>query len=160
MQIISSLLNLQSSFIEDEEIENILKDSQSRVKSMALVHEKLYQADDLAQINAAEYIRSLTTSMFHNYSVHPGVELILDVGDVFFNIDTAVPLGLVINELVSNSLKYAFPDDRTGKIQISLKQSSEEGKYILIVEDDGVGFPEDVDFLNSPSLGLQLVKPL
>lgn len=126
MQIISSLLNLQSSFIEDEEIENILKDSQSRVKSMALVHEKLYQADDLAQINAAEYIRSLTTSMFHNYSVHPGVELILDVGDVFFNIDTAVPLGLVINELVSNSLKYAFPDDRTGKIQISLKQSSEE----------------------------------
>lgn len=160
MQIISSLLNLQSSFIEDEEIENILKDSQSRVKSMALVHEKLYQADDLAQINAAEYIRSLTTSMFHNYSVHPGVELILDVGDVFFNIDTAVPLGLVINELVSNSLKYAFPDDRTGKIQISLKQSSEEGKYILIVEDDGVGFPEDIDFLNSPSLGLQLVKTL
>jgi PAS domain S-box-containing protein len=160
MQIISSLLNLQHSFVEDEEIKTILKDSQSRVKSMALVHEKLYQTDDLAEINAAEYIRSLTTSMFNNYSVQSGVELILDVGEVFFDIDTAVPMGLVINELVSNSLKYAFPDDKTGKIYISLQKSSEEGKYILKVEDDGVGFPEDIDFLNSRSLGLQLVKTL
>jgi len=160
MQIISSLLNLQHSFVEDEEIKTILKDSQSRVKSMALVHEKLYQTDDLAEINAAEYIRSLTTSMFNNYSVQPGVELILDVGEVFFDIDTAVPMGLVINELVSNSLKYAFPDDKTGKIYISLQKSSEERKYILKVEDDGVGFPEDIDFLNSRSLGLQLVKTL
>jgi two-component sensor histidine kinase len=160
MQIISSLLNLQRSYIEDEKIASILKDSQGRVKSMALVHEKLYQADDLAEVNVAEYIRSLTTSMFHNYSVQPGVDLSLDVGEVFFDIDTAVPMGLIINELVSNSLKYAFPSNTTGKICISLQQSAEVDRYLLKVADDGVGFPVDIDFLNSPSLGLQLVKTL
>lgn len=160
MQIISSLLNLQRSYIEDEKIATILKDSQGRVKSMALVHEKLYQADDLAEVNVAEYIRSLTTSMFHNYSVQPGVDLNLDVGEVFFDIDTAVPMGLIINELVSNSLKYAFTNKGSGNICISLHQSSEDDIYLLKIADDGVGFPEDVDFLNSPSLGLQLVKTL
>lgn len=160
MQIISSLLNLQRNYIEDEEANNLLQGSQGRVKSMALVHEKLYQTDDLARINVAEYLRSLTMSIFRSYSVKPDIELRLDVGDVFFNIDTAVPLGLIINELVTNSLKYAFPNNETGKIFISLNKESSEEKYLLIVGDDGIGFPENLNFHETHSLGLQLVNTL
>jgi len=160
MQIISSLLNLQRSYIQDEEADNLLQESQGRVKSMALVHEKLYQTDDLARINVAEYIRSLSMNLFHSYTVNPGIKLTLDVGDVYFNIDTAVPLGLIINELVSNSLKYAFCDQDDGEIHISLKETDESGVYHLKVWDDGVGFPSDLDFNNTNSLGLKLVNTL
>ena len=160
MQIISSLLNLQRSYIKDDKADHLLKESQGRVKSMALVHEKLYQTDDLARINVAEYIRSLTMNIFHSYSVKPGIVLRLDIGDVFFDIDTSVPLGLMINELVSNSLKYAFPHQDEGKVFISLRKESDEGKYLLRVGDDGVGFPEDLDFHETHSLGLQLVNTL
>ncbi|BDZ68966.1 PAS domain S-box protein [Methanobacterium ferruginis] len=161
MQIISSLLNLQRNYIEDKESDNLLQESQGRVKSMALVHEKLYQTADLARINVKEYIRSLTMNLFHSYSVNAGIVLQLDVGNVFFDIDTAVPLGLIINELVSNSLKYAFPNQEKGVISISLHESNDDaGEYSLYVKDDGVGFPEDLDFHNTPSLGLQLVNSL
>jgi len=160
MQIISSLLNLQRSYIQDEEADNLLQESQGRVKSMALVHEKLYQTDDLARINVAEYIRSLSMNLFHSYTVNPGIKLTLDVGDVYFNIDTAVPLGLIINELVSNSLKYAFCDQDDGEIHISLEETDESGVYHLKVWDDGVGFPSDLDFNNTNSLGLKLVNTL
>jgi two-component system, sensor histidine kinase PdtaS len=160
MQIISSLLNLQRSYIQDAEADNILQESQGRVKSMALVHEKLYQTDDLSKINVAEYIRSLSMNLFHSYTVKPGIKLILDVGEVYFNIDTAVPLGLIINELVSNSLKYAFCDRENGEISISLKKTDDSGIYHLKVGDDGVGFPSDLDFDNTPSLGLKLVSTL
>jgi two-component sensor histidine kinase len=163
MQIISSLLNLQRNYIEDKESDNLLQESQGRVKSMALVHEKLYQTADLARINVKEYIRSLTMNLFHSYSVNAGIVLQLDVGNVFFDIDTAVPLGLIINELVSNSLKYAFPNQEKGVISISLHEKSsngDAGEYSLYVKDDGVGFPEDLDFHNTPSLGLQLVNSL
>ncbi|MCC7551854.1 MAG: PAS domain S-box protein [Methanobacterium sp.] len=163
MQIISSLLNLQRNYIEDKESDNLLQESQGRVKSMALVHEKLYQTADLARINVKEYIRSLTMNLFHSYSVNAGIVLQLDVGNVFFDIDTAVPLGLIINELVSNSLKYAFPNQEKGVISISLHEKSNNGgagEYSLCVKDDGVGFPVDLDFHNTPSLGLQLVNSL
>jgi PAS domain S-box-containing protein len=160
MQIISSLLNLQRSYIQDAEADNILQESQGRVKSMALVHEKLYQTDDLSKINVAEYIRSLSMNLFHSYTVKPGIKLTLDVGEVYFNIDTAVPLGLIINELVSNSLKYAFCDRENGEISISLKETDDSGIYHLKVRDDGVGFPSDLDFNNTPSLGLKLVNTL
>jgi two-component system, sensor histidine kinase PdtaS len=163
MQIISSLLNLQRNYIEDAEADNLLQESQGRVKSMALVHEKLYQTDDLARINVVEYIRSLTMNLFHSYSVNPGIALIQDVGEVFFDIDTAVPLGLIINELVSNSLKYAFSNQKKGEIFISLHENPDNegvGEYLLRVGDDGVGFPDNLDFKNTHSLGLQLVNTL
>jgi two-component system, sensor histidine kinase PdtaS len=160
MQIISSLLNLQRSYIQDAEADNILQESQGRVKSMALVHEKLYQTDDLSKINVAEYIRSLSMNLFHSYTVNPGINLTLDMGEVYFNIDTAVPLGLIINELVSNSLKYAFHDRENGEISISLRETDESGIYQLKVWDDGSGFPSDLDFNNTHSLGLKLVNTL
>jgi len=163
MQIISSLLNLQRSYIEDEDADNLLQESQGRVKSMALVHEKLYQTADLARINVEEYLRNLTMNLFHSYSVKSGISLQMDVGKIFFDIDTAVPLGLIINELVSNSLKYAFPHQEKGVMSISLHEKPDNrgaGEYVLRVRDDGVGFPEDLDFHNTPSLGLQLVNNL
>ncbi|NYB53087.1 MAG: PAS domain S-box protein [Methanobacteriaceae archaeon] len=163
MQIISSLLNLQRSYINDDEADNLLQESQGRVKSMALVHEKLYQTTDLARINIAEYIRSLSMNLFHSYSVKAGINLRLDVGEVFFGIDTAVPLGLIINELVSNSLKYAFQNQEEGQIMISLHEHPDnqtEGQYLLTVKDDGIGFPDNLDFRNTHSLGLQLVNTL
>jgi len=160
MQIISSLLNLQRSYIQDEEADNLLQESQGRVKSMALIHEKLYQTSDLARINVAEYIRSLTMNLFHSYTVKPGIKLSMDVGELYFNIDTAVPLGLIINELVSNSLKYAFQDQDEGEIRISLIETAEPGRYLLLIRDDGTGFPEELDFGQTHSLGLQLVNTL
>lgn len=161
MQIISSLLNLQRSYIEDEEADNLLQESQGRVKSMALVHEKLYQTEDLSKISVVDYIRSLTMNLFHSYSVQSGVNLRLDVGEVYFDIDTAVPLGLIINELVSNSLKYAFQHQNGGEIAISLHEKTDHpGSYVLIINDDGIGFPEGLDFRNTQSLGLQLVNTL
>jgi PAS domain S-box-containing protein len=160
MQIISSLLNLQRSYIHDEEAANILQESQGRVKSMALIHEKLYQTSDLARINVEEYIQSLTTNLFHSYTVNPSIKLSMDVSDLYFNIDTAVPLGLIINELVSNSLKYAFKDRDEGEIRISLLETAEPGKYLLLIRDDGTGFPHELDFAESHSLGLQLVNTL
>lgn len=160
MQIISSLLNLQRSYIQDEEADNILQESQGRVKSMALIHEKLYQTSDLSQINVEGYIRSLTMNLFHSYTVKPGIKLSMDVGELYFNIDTAVPLGLIINELVSNSLKYAFQDQDEGEIRISLIETAEPGRYLLLIRDDGAGFPEELDINNTHSLGLQLVNTL
>lgn len=160
MQIISSLLNLQRSYVKDAKADNILQESQGRVKSMALVHEKLYQTDDLARINVAEYIRSLSMNLFHSYTVKQGINLTLDVGEVYFNIDTAVPLGLIINELVSNSLKYAFSDKDEGEIHISLKKTDDSGIYHLKVRDNGNGFPSNLDINNTNSLGLKLVNTL
>ena len=160
MQIISSLLNLQRSHIHDAQADNILQESQGRVKSMALVHEKLYQTADLARINVAEYIRSLSMNLFHSYTVQSGINFTVDVGEVYFNIDTAVPLGLIINELVSNSLKYAFSDQDEGEINISLEEADEAGVYNLKVSDNGTGFPSNLDFTNTNSLGLKLVNTL
>ncbi|PKL71471.1 MAG: histidine kinase, partial [Methanobacteriales archaeon HGW-Methanobacteriales-2] len=125
-----------------------------------LIHEKLYQTSDLARINVEEYIQSLTMNLFHSYTVNPGIKLSLDVGELYFNIDTAVPLGLIINELVSNSLKYAFKDRNEGEIRISILETAEPGSYLLMIRDDGTGFPEDLDFNKSHSLGLQLVNTL
>jgi len=172
MQIISSLLNLQRNYVEDEETHNILHKSQGRVKSMALIHEKLYQTPDLAKINIKNYLESLTMNLFHSYRTNPNIKLNLDVGDIYFNIDTAIPLGLIINELVSNCLKYAFKDQDDGEIFISLhkvdtdelgevnEENGAEESYLLKVGDDGVGLPEDLHIEHTPTLGLQLVNTL
>ncbi len=168
MQIISSLLNLQSVQIKDEQALSLFRESQNRVKSMALIHEKLYQSRDLAQIDFAEYVHNLTSHLFRSYgAIARNVTLNVGIHDVYFDVNTAVPCGLIVNELVSNSLKHAFPDGRVGTISVSVTADQEaavsrEGQaiYTLTVSDNGVGTPKDFDFRHTESLGMQLVNTL
>ncbi len=156
MQVISSILNLQSKHIEDEQALKMFKNGQSRIRSMAMVHEKLYESADLAGIDFAEYVQSTTSYLFSLHGVSGVVRLDIDIKDIFLDVSTAIPCGLIINELVSNSLKYAFGDGREGEILIKL-YSDKAGKLTLVVEDDGIGFSKDVDFRKTESLGMQLV---
>ncbi len=159
MQVISSLLSLQSRYIGDAHLAEAFKESQDRIKSMALVHEKLYQSGDLASIDFHEYIKSLMRNLFQSYETAGRVDLTVQVENVSLSVDAAIPCGLIINELVSNSLKHAFPEPRRGKISISLRQSGED-QIELVVADDGVGVPEDITLKNITSLGLHLVTIL
>ena len=158
LQIISSLLSLQTINTTDINASASLRDTQNRIKSMALIHEKLYRSRDLARIDFKEYVQSLVVSLTRSYTVNPGVRISIDIGDVALDIDTAIPCGLIINELISNSLKYAFKGEKSGEIKISL--TYEDGLYKLRVSDDGIGLPPEIDFRNTPSLGLQLVVTL
>jgi PAS domain S-box-containing protein len=159
MQIISSLLNLQTRYTNDEETVNILKESQNRVRSMAMIHEKLYQSKDLSHINFIDYIQSLVSKLFYSYNIKEAqITPVLEIENVNLNIETAVPCGLIISELISNSLKYAFPNEMKGNIHITLK--SVDDKYELIISDNGIGLPTDFDFNKLESLGLLLVNNL
>jgi len=158
MQVISSLLNLQSTHIKDEDDLEIFKEGQSRVKSMAMIHEKLYQSEDFAKIDFGEYIQSLANEIFAFNIVGSNIKVSINSKNVFFNVDTAIPLGLIMNELLTNSVKHAFPDDKEGEIQVYLKKEDE--RYLLIVRDNGIGFPQDMDFRKTETLGLQLVNRL
>ncbi|MBI5679389.1 MAG: PAS domain S-box protein [Methanobacterium sp.] len=155
MQIISSLLNLQIQFEDIDETVDVLKESQGRVKSMALVHEKLYQSDSFSKINFKEYIKNLVSDIFNSYGIKGKIGLELDIDDLNIGIDTAVPLGLIINELVTNSAKYAFPQGKKGIIKILFKLVDD--KYFLTISDDGVGIPHDIELGKTKTLGLQLV---
>ncbi len=158
LQIILSLINLQSNGIKDQQDLEIFRESQSRVKSLAIIHEKLYQSADFASINFEEYIQSLVSYLLSYYST---ISITVDIDvekDLILNMDTAVPCGLIINELVTNSIKFAFPGVKTGKIYIKLHY--EYGSLILIIGDDGIGLPDGMDFESSEKLGLQLVKTL
>jgi PAS domain S-box-containing protein len=160
MQIISSLLRLQSRLIGNEKLIEMFKESQNRIRSMALIHEKLYQTEDFAKINFAEYVRSLIVHLFHTYKVNPNiVRMNTDVQNIFLDINKAIPCGLIINELVSNSLKHAFPDNKTGEICIKLS-TNKQNKTKLTVSDCGVGLPKSVNLLEPETLGLQLVIDL
>ncbi len=159
MQVISSLFNLQSRVVQDEKALEVFRECQARIKSMALIHEKLYQSNDLANVDFAEYIRNLLTYLYQSYGNHAGtIQLDVQVGEARLGIDTAIPCGLILNELVSNCLKHAFPGREKGLIRVSLHQ--ENGRTFLSVLDDGVGFPDGIDFTKSGSLGLQLVNTL
>jgi PAS domain S-box-containing protein len=160
MQIISSLLRLQSRAIGDDGMLDVFKESQNRIRSMALIHEKLYQTEDFSRINFAEYIRSLTVHLFHTYQVDPNSVLMkADVKDIFLDINRAIPCGLIINELVSNSLKHAFPDGKKGQVCIRFLSTSQK-KNKLVVSDDGIGLPKSVNLREPQTLGLQLVIDL
>jgi len=157
LQIISSLLNLQSRYIKDKQVLHVFKESRDRIRSMTLVHEKLYQSRELGRIDFAEYVRSLAASLFHSYQVNSDlVTLKTNIDGAFLDIETAIPCGLIVHELVSNSLKYAFLEGRQGKVHIDL-HSDKESKLTLVIGDNGVGFPKDLDFRNRKSLGLRLV---
>ena len=160
LQIISSLLNLQSEYIKDKQALVVFKESQNRVRSMALIHERLYQSEDLSRIEFGEYLRNLANHLFRSYGVNSNtIELKIRVDDASLGIDAAIPCGLIMNELISNSLKYAFSERKEGEICIDFG-SDNDGTFILTVSDNGVGFPEDLDFRSTGSLGLQLVRML
>jgi PAS domain S-box-containing protein len=160
MQVICSLLNLQSRRIPDPAVLEMFKESQRRIRSMALIHERLYQSSDLSRIEFSHYLRNLATHLFHSYQVDSSrIRLSLDTEEVFLNINTAIPCGLITNELISNALKHAFPDGRSGEVAVELRRVEGDG-YLLRVRDDGVGFPEDLDFRQTESLGLQIVVTL
>ncbi len=159
LQIVSSMLNLQMGQIADPQARDLFQESQSRVRSIALFHEKLYQSKDLARMDLAGYLKGLTTGLFATYGADPNqVSLSLRVEDVSLGVDAALSCGLIVNELISNSLKYAFPAGRHGAIRIELH--AEGPRVTLEVADDGVGFPPGVDLRNPSTLGLRLISIL
>jgi PAS domain S-box-containing protein len=159
MQVISSLLKLQSNNIENDQIKEVLKESQSRVYAMSAVHEILHGSENLSEIDLKGYLPKITDSIFQTYSVNPDkVVLNTDVEKLPIGINQASPLGLIINELITNSLKYAFPDKRKGEITVSMKRLGKELE--LSVMDNGVGMPDNLDWKNSNTLGLKLVRTL
>ncbi len=157
LQVISGLLNLQAHHITDKEVRETYKESQNRVISMALIHEELYQSTELSRIDFGAYIENLSMNLFSSYSVGlDRVKLDLDVQHKEMVVDTAIPCGLIINELISNALKHAFPDNRKGSVRVTFRE--EPGKqYYVEVADDGVGMPTGLDVSKTTSLGMQLV---
>ena len=159
MQIVCSIFRLQLSQIKDPRAATILRDSQSRISAMALIHKTLYQPKDQSSIYFEEYIQELASSIFDSYRVDPErIGLKTDLESVAMDIDTVTPCGLILNELVTNSIKYAFPDDRRGEIAISFRREGEG--FVMAVSDNGVGLPANLDIHLATSLGLQLVVNL
>ncbi|KAB2946772.1 MAG: sensory transduction histidine kinase [Candidatus Methanoperedens nitroreducens] len=159
MQIVSSLLSLQTRNIEDKKYKDIFIDSQNRIHAMALIHEKLYHSENLAHINFKEYIDEIVSNISSSYGLNSNIKIDINVENIPINIDNAVPCGLIINELITNSLKYAFPKGRRGKIQISVK-SKENNLIQLSIGDDGIGISKDLDIRNAKTLGLTLITSL
>jgi PAS domain S-box-containing protein len=159
LQVISSILNLQSSYVKDKRVLEILLESQNRIKSMAFVHESLYQTKDFSNISFREYVENISRNLVHSYAATDSPPLLnLDLDDIQLNLDTAIPCGLIINELLTNSLKYAFPVGKQGKIDIVIREKS--GHITINISDNGKGLPKEIDFRNTESLGLQLVVSL
>lgn len=166
LQVISSLLNLQSAKIKQPDLLETFKESQNRIIAMALVHEKLYQSKDLSQIDFTDYMHSFIAQMNSSYNLDPkNIKMHMDtnIPSHFFKIDTAIPISLILNELISNSCKYAFPGKRKGNIYLRFnleKESKNKVYYCLQVADDGIGIPRDINIKKTASLGLQLVDVL
>ncbi|MBS4040888.1 MAG: tetratricopeptide repeat protein [Flavobacteriales bacterium] len=159
LQIISSLLSMQTRSMKDEKIKDAMKESQSRVKTMALIHEKLYQYENLSKINMQEYMEQLSEFLTHTYRSDKDIKINIDAANINLDMDMAIPLGLITNELLSNSLKHAFEDREHGEINISFSRK-EPGSYKLLVKDTGIGLDKNLDIENTKSLGLKLVKTL
>lgn len=158
LQVISSLLNLQSSYINEKRIKQILKESQSRVKTMALIHEKLYQTETISNINFSEYLNKLVNYLYQSYYQGNNINFRIKAENIYFDLEKAIPLGLLINEVLSNSLKYAFENQKNGEIFIIIKNKGLE--FELIVGDNGVGLPDNFDFRTAKTLGMQLIISL
>ena len=159
LQIVASLLNLQSRQITDPATLAMIRESQNRIKAMALVHERLYRSEDISSIDLLDYVRFMGTNLFNFYDVTPAtVRLTVDISDIRVDINRAIPLGLIINEILSNSLKYAFPSGRKGTIAVTVKK--DDSTIRIIVQDDGAGIPESLDWKKTESLGLRLVNSL
>jgi two-component sensor histidine kinase len=160
LQVISSLLRLQSRYINDQKSIDIFKETQNRVRSIAILHEKLYQSEDLAKIRFDEYVKILAEDLLYFYELDKSnIKMNVDVEDISLNIETAIPCGLIIDEMVANSLKYAFPDGRNGEIKIEL-HSDDQNKYFMCVSDNGIGISADIDPEKTDTFGMQLIKYL
>ena len=160
LQVISSLLNLEAQNIEDPQALEAFQESRKRLRAMALIHERLYQTENLAGVDAGAYLRSVVDYLVEAYAARPGaISVEVHVDEVSLNLDTAIPCGLIINELVSNALKHAFPaaEPADGQIRVELRCEGEK-RLALVVSDNGGGLPPDFDIENPPSLGLQLVN--
>jgi PAS domain S-box-containing protein len=159
LQVISSLLRLQAAGVRDGAALDMFHESQNRIRSMALIHEKLYQSPDLSRVEFASYVRDLLSLLLRSYAARPRIELDIAVENAALSIEQAVPLGLILNELISNCLKHAFPEGRAGRITVELGPS--DGTSLrLKVADDGVGIPAPVDPRRAATLGMQLVRTL
>ncbi len=160
LQVISGLLNLQSRYIDNGEAKVVYRESQNRIISMALIHEELYQAKDLASVDFADYVDNLARNLIASFSIDPEmIELSINVEDIRLVVDTAIPCGLIINELLSNSLKHAFTDGETGRVRTDFS-IEDDGSFLLEVSDNGKGFPKKLDFRKTKSLGMQLITIL
>ena len=160
LQVISSILSLQSASITDDKTIELLLECQNRIKSMAYIHESLYQTKNFANINFVEYIQNLINNLiFSYYPKGKKIHFQQEIENVFLNLDTAIPCGLIVNELVSNALKYAFKEKEEGNLFIGVAENK-KGQITFIIADDGQGLPLSVDYKNSNSLGLQLVQIL
>ena len=159
LQVITSLIRLQRQQVTDANTVDVLLDSESRIRSMAIVHEKLYSSTDLAYIDFSDYTRTLATNLVAVYNTNPQrIRLVIDVKDVSLDVNRAIPVGLILNELVSNTLKHAFPDGRSGEITITGRRTPIG--ITLSVQDNGVGLPEGMNWRYVPTLGLHLVSTL
>jgi two-component sensor histidine kinase len=159
LQVISSLLDLESDKFENEEVVEAFRESQNRVISMALVHEELYRSQDMESIDFSDYLMKLVNELSYSYMVEKkNIRIKLDLDIVFVEMDTAIPLGMIVNEIISNSLKHAFEPGQEGEIFVNLDLT--DGKLTLTIGDNGRGFPENIDFTRTESLGLQLVTTL
>ena len=160
LQIITSLLRMQSRAVQDPAFSEALRECQNRVASMALIHDKLYRARDLARVSFGEYVRDLTNNILTSYALPArSVRVRFDIDDLSLSLDYAVPCGLILNELMSNCLKHAFPVGHSGTVYIGFHAEGEE-ELCLVVRDDGVGVPADVDLGRTSSLGWRLIRAL
>ncbi|PSJ16363.1 sensor histidine kinase [Nitrosomonas supralitoralis] len=160
LQIIDSLLGMQSDILYNSTAVSVLKESQNRVKSMAMIHQILYESLDFSRVDFSSVLQSLVDNLSVSYALDSSrIQINIDTDPVFLSIDTSIPLGLILNELCSNAIKYAFPDNRSGSIDVSIKYLHQDSLQVLVC-DDGVGIPEDFDIENTISLGIQLVQLL
>ncbi len=160
MQVMSSLLSLQARTASNPEIARMLEENQHRIQSMALLHEILYESDDLASLDFSKYLRRMVDYLFRSYGLNQGqIHLHTELDPVGLELDDALPLGLLISEAISNSLKHGFPDRRTGEIRIVLRRST-AATVSLVLSDNGVGLPDNLDWTTSRSLGLRLIRVL
>lgn len=159
LQVISSILNLQSSYVSDQNTLSILRESQNRIKSMSFIHENLYQTENFSSINFSEYIINLTGNLIHTYQMTSNpIHLEHKADDITLNLDQAIPCGLIVNELVSNAIKYAFKDIKKPILKVEIHEN--QNIITIIVADNGIGIPKEIDIYNTDSLGLQLVFTL
>jgi PAS domain S-box-containing protein len=158
LQIISSILNLQTRSIRNPKFLDLIQETRYRIMSMSFIHDLLYQTTDFTNIDFSKYLQSITSNIMNTYTLNKNIDLKLDVESIFLNLDNAIPCGLIVNELITNVFKYAFPDDRKGEINIALKQVN--NKVVLSVSDNGVGIKKQVDYKTTESLGFQLINSL
>ena len=155
--VVSSLLHWQADYIADPAVLKIFEQSQYRIQSMAIIHEKLYQSKNLAEIDLSEYLETLAKQLECSFnSDYQRITINFDLQAIFLNVETATPCGLIVNELISNVFEHAFPNHETGQIWLKVKENDQK-QVTISIEDNGVGLPANLDFKNTESLGLQLV---